>query len=329
MLGGVQTLAPLIEKVTPAVVNISVDTPIPQTGSLLFRDPFFRRFFDLPARVQTTQQSAGSGVVINARRGFVLSNHHVVSGARSVSVTLKDKRRFDAEILGSDPWTDIALLRIDADGLTELPAGDSDALRVGDFVVAIGNPFGIGQTVTSGIVSALGRSGINVDGYEDFIQTDASINPGNSGGALVSLSGELVGINTAQIGPAGGNVGIGFAVPVNIAISVMHQLAEYGEMRRGQIGVNVRDVTPDIARALGIGIERGAIITSIAPGSPAARAGLRVDDVLVSIGGVTVGSSRDVRNAIGMVRAGKGIVLDVLRKRRTIRISVRVGRVSA
>ena len=323
---GVPTLAPLLEKVTPAVVNISVATMAPQRHNPLFRDPFFRRFFDLPDDAPARpQQSAGSGVIIDASRGFVLSNHHVVARADSVMVTLKDNRRFEAEILGSDPGTDIALLRIEADGLTALPTGDSDALEVGDFVVAIGNPFGIGQTVTSGIVSALGRSGINVEGYEDFIQTDASINPGNSGGALVNLHGELVGINTAIIGPAGGNVGIGFAVPVNIATTVMQQLAEHGEMQRGKIGVMIQDLTPDLAEALDLDIERGAVVSRVESGSPAEHAGLKAGDVIVAVDGAKVESSRDLRNAIGLVRVGKDIEVDVAREQRRIRLNVRVG----
>ena len=323
---GVPTLAPLLEKITPAVVNISVATMAPQRHNPLFRDPFFRRFFDLPDDAPVRpQQSAGSGVIVDAARGFVLSNHHVVAGADSVMVTLKDSRRFEAEILGSDPGTDIALLRIEADGLTALPTGDSDALEVGDFVIAIGNPFGIGQTVTSGIVSALGRSGINVEGYEDFIQTDASINPGNSGGALVSLHGELVGINTAIIGPSGGNVGIGFAVPVNIATAVMQQLAEHGEMQRGQIGVMIQDLTPDLAEALNLDIQRGAVVSRVESGSPAEHAGLQAGDVIVAVDGTKVESSRDLRNAIGLVRVGKDIEVDIQREQRRIRRNVRVG----
>ena len=300
---GVPTLAPLIEKITPAVVNISVATMAPQRHNPLFRDPFFRRFFDLPDGAPVRpQQSAGSGVIVDAAQGFVLSNHHVVAGADSVMVTLKDSRRFEAEILGSDPGTDIALLRIEADELTALPTGNSDGLQVGDFVIAIGNPFGLGQTVTSGIVSALGRSGINVEGYEDFIQTDASINPGNSGGALVNLHGELVGINTAIIGPSGGNVGIGFAVPVNIATAVMGQLAEHGEMQRGRIGVLIQDLTSDLAEALNLDIERGAVVSRVESGSPAEDAGLQAGDVIVAVDGTKVESSRDLRNAIGLVR---------------------------
>ena len=323
---GVPTLAPLLQKVTPAVVNISVETIAPQRHNPLLRDPFFRHFFNLPDDAPPRrQQSAGSGVIVDAARGFVLSNHHVVARAESVMVTLKDNRRFEAEVLGSDPGTDIALLRIEADGLTDLPAGDSDALEVGDFVIAIGNPFGLGQTVTSGIVSALGRSGINVEGYEDFIQTDASINPGNSGGALVNLHGELVGINTAIIGPAGGNVGIGFAVPVNIATAVMHQLAEHGEMERGRIGVMIQDLTPDLAEALSLGVERGALVSRVELGSPAETAGLQAGDVIVTVNGSEVEGSRDLRNAIGLVRIGEEIELEVQRERRRIRLDVRVG----
>ena len=323
---GIPTLAPLLEKVTPAVVNISVATMVPQRHNPLFRDPFFRRFFDMPDDAPARrQQSAGSGVIVDAARGFVLSNHHVVARAESVMVTLKDNRRFEAEVLGSDPGTDIALLRIEADGLTALPIGDSDALEVGDFVIAIGNPFGLGQTVTSGIVSALGRSGINVEGYEDFIQTDASINPGNSGGALVNLHGELVGINTAIIGPSGGNVGIGFAVPVNIATAVTQQLAEHGEMQRGKIGVMIQDLTPDLAEALGLDVERGALVSRVESGSPAEAAGLHDGDVIVAVNGAKVEGSRDLRNSIGLVRVGEEIELDVEREQRRIRLSVRVG----
>ena len=322
---GVPTLAPILEKITPAVVNISVATIAPQRHNPLFRDPFFRRFFDLPEDAPARRrQSAGSGVIVDAGRGIVLTNHHVIARAESVVVTLKDERRFEAEIVGSDPGTDIALLRIEADDLTALPIGDSDTLEVGDFVVAIGNPFGIGQTVTSGIVSALGRSGINVDGYEDFIQTDASINPGNSGGALVSLHGELVGINTAIIGPSGGNVGIGFAVPVNIATAVMDQLSEHGEMQRGQIGVTIQSLTPDLVEALNLDIDSGAIISRVESGSPAEEAGIQAGDVIVAVGGTRVEDSRDLRNVIGLVRVGDEIDVEVRRERKTIRARVRV-----
>ena len=264
-------------------------------------------------------------MIVDADRGLVLTNHHVIARAESVMVTLKDDRRFEAEIVGSDPGTDIALLRVEADGLTALPIGDSDTLEVGDFVVAIGNPFGIGQTVTSGIVSALGRSGINVDGYEDFIQTDASINPGNSGGALVSLRGELVGINTAIIGPSGGNVGIGFAVPVNIATAVMDQLSAHGGMQRGHIGVTIQSLTPDLAEALDLDIDSGALISRVRAGSPAEDAGLQAGDVIVAVDGMMVEGTRDLRNIIGLVRVGTEIDVEVRRERKRIRVGVRVG----
>ena len=326
MRDGVPTLAPLLGKITPAVVNISVAATAPERHNPLFRDPFFRRFFDLPEDAPARRRrSAGSGVIVDAEQGLILSNHHVVDKADDVTITLKDRRRFEAEVLGSDPGTDVALLKIEAEGLTALRLGDSDALEVGDFVIAIGNPFGLGQTVTSGIVSALGRSGINVEGYEDFIQTDASINPGNSGGALVNLHGELVGINTAIIGPSGGNVGIGFAVPTRIAAAVMRQLEEHGEMQRGRIGVMIQNLTPDLAEALELAVRQGALVSRIESDSPAEDAGLQAGDVIVAMNGAAVEGSRDLRNAIGMVRVGEEVEIDVQRGQRRLQINVRVG----
>ena len=287
---GVPTLAPMLRDVTPAVVNISVQVSAPALQNPLMRDPFFRRFFEdfLEQPQQRPQLSAGSGVVIDAERGYVITNHHVIESAEQIVVTLKDRRKLEAQLVGSDPGTDIALLKVAPDGLTALELGDSDALEVGDFVVAIGNPFGLGQTVTSGIVSALGRTGLNVHGYEDFIQTDASINPGNSGGALVNLRGELIGINSVIVGPAGGNVGIGFAVPSNMARSVVEQLAEYGEVRRGRLGVLIQDLTPELAGALNLDISQGAVITRVEPESPAEKAGLAAGDVVVAVGSAEV-----------------------------------------
>ncbi|MEY9832231.1 Do/DeqQ family serine protease [Sinorhizobium fredii] len=267
------SLADVLEDVTPAVVNIAVRSRAPAETNPLYNDPFFRRYFNLPEQQQ--RLSAGSGVIVDADKGYILTNHHVVADAGEIAVTLKDRRRFTAELVGSDESTDIALLKIDAEKLKALPLGDSNALRVGDTVVAIGNPFGLGQTVTSGIVSALGRGGINVEGYEDFIQTDASINPGNSGGALVTADGLLVGVNTAIIAPAGGNVGIGFAVPIAMASAVMEQLIEHGEVRRGRIGISVQDLTPDLAEALSIEENYGAVVGSVEQDSPAAQAGLQ------------------------------------------------------
>lgn len=319
---GIPTVANLIEKVTPAVVSISVISRAPSEDNPLFRDPFFRRFFDLPEPpVPQPSMSAGSGVIVDAARGYVLTNHHVIANGKEITVVLKDRRRFSAKVVGSDPGTDIAVLKIEPDNLTALPLGDSDRLRVGDFVVAIGNPFGLGQTVTSGIVSALGRSGLNIEGYEDFIQTDAPINPGNSGGALVTLDGRLVGINTAIAAPAGGNVGIGFAVPINMAQAVMEQLIAYGEVRRGRLGVLIQDFTPDIAKALGVDETAGAVVTKVEPGTPAKAAGLRAGDVILAVNGRPVASASDLRNQVGLLRIGAEVELTVLRdgERKTIR----------
>ncbi|MGJ5620082.1 DegQ family serine endoprotease [Sulfitobacter sp. MF3-043] len=314
---GLPTLAPLLADVTPAVVNISVESR--QTADLnpLFNDPFFRRFFDMQPFPQSPQprrqMSAGSGVIFDANEGYVLTNHHVIENGERIVVTLKDRRQFDAELIGSDPGTDIALLKIEADNLKGLDLGDSDRLQVGDYVLAIGNPFGLGQTVTSGIVSALGRSGLNIEGYEDFIQTDASINPGNSGGALVTLDGRLVGINTAIIAPSGGNVGIGFAVPANMADAIVDQLIEFGEVQRGQLGVMIQDFTPDLAEALGLEGDAGAVITQVEPGSAAEAAGLQSGDLIVSVDGRSIAGSADLRSQIGLKRLGRDIEIDIIR----------------
>jgi serine protease DegQ len=323
---GVPTLAPLLREVTPAVVNISVQVSAPARQNPLMRDPFFRRFFEdfLDQPQQQPQLSAGSGVVIDARRGYVITNHHVIEQAREIVVTLKDRRKLTAELVGSDAGTDIALLKVAAEGLTELVLGDSDALEVGDFVVAIGNPFGLGQTVTSGIVSALGRTGLNIHGYEDFIQTDASINPGNSGGALINLKGELIGINSVIIGPSGGNVGIGFAVPSNMARSVVEQLAEYGEVRRGRLGVLIQDLTPELSGALKLDVTRGAVVTRVEAGSSAEQAGILAGDVVVALDGAEIAGTADLRNRIGLVRVGSEVAVTVVRDgtRKNIRVRV-------
>ncbi len=252
-------------------------------------------------------------MIVDAAKGHVLTNHHVVANAREITVTLKDGRRMRAQLVGSDQATDIAVLRIEGKNLVALEFGDSNRLKVGDYVVAIGNPFGLGQTVTSGIVSALGRSGISTEGYEDFIQTDASINPGNSGGALVTLDGRLVGINTAILSPAGGNIGIGFAVPSSMAVSVMNQLIAHGEIRRGKLGVGIQDLTPDLAEALKLGELRGAVIANIEAGSPAERAGLQVGDVITTVDGRAVHGATDLRNRIGLTPAGSTIRLVIKR----------------
>jgi len=326
---GVPTLAPLLREVTPAVVNISVQVTAPARQNPLMRDPFFRRFFEdlLEQPQQRPQLSAGSGVVIDARLGYVITNHHVIEEAQEIVVTLKDRRKLSAQLVGSDPGTDIALLKVAPGGLTELKLGDSEALEVGDFVIAIGNPFGLGQTVTSGIVSALGRTGLNIHGYEDFIQTDASINPGNSGGALINLKGELIGINSVIIGPSGGNVGIGFAVPSNMAQAVVEQLAEYGEVRRGRLGVLIQDLTPELAAALSLAISAGAVVTGVEAGSPAEEAGVATGDVMVAIDGHEVTGSADLRNRIGLVRVGGKVTVTVLRNGKRKDLEVRVAKV--
>ncbi|MGH8642595.1 MAG: Do family serine endopeptidase, partial [Burkholderiales bacterium] len=321
---GLPTLAPLVNEVTPAVVNISVITRSPLEANPLFADPFFRRFFDLPDQPQRQEQAAGSGVIVDAGRGYVLTNHHVIRNAERVIVTLKDRRQFPARLVGADPGTDIALLQVEAKNLSAVRFGDSDALQVGDYVIAIGNPFGIGQTVTSGIVSALGRSGLSPEGYEDFIQTDASINPGNSGGALINLRGELVGINSAILSASGGNLGIGFAVPSNMARIVMDQIARFGEVRRGRLGIDMVDLTPAIAAKLGVGVQEGVAIAGVHAGSPAEKAGLREQDVVVALNGRPVRAAAELRARLGLTPVGEEVELRVLRGKEARSIRTRI-----
>lgn len=325
----VTSLAPLVEEVSPAVVNIRVIQSVRRHGRS--GDDAFRRFFGLPDNSGGTREipSAGSGVIVDAERGYILTNHHVVGDADTIRISLIDGTLLDAELVGSDPATDIAVIKVEAKGLTEMPIGDSTSARVGDFVIAIGNPFGLGHTVTSGIISALGRTGISRDSYEDFIQTDASINPGNSGGALVNMKGELIGINSAIISRSGGNVGIGFAVPTEIAKSIMNQILEYGEIRRGLLGVNIQTIDSAAAAALGNNVEKGALITRIQPESAAEDAGLQVGDIIIEVNNKKVDSAAKLRNRIGLLRSGEKIRIKYVRDNRTFSTSAELGRVGS
>ncbi len=319
----IPSLAPMVEKATPAVVNIATEGHVELRSNPLFNDPFFRRFFDFREQPRHRRtQSLGSGVIVDARRGLIMTNNHVIANADQITVKLSDGRVFKAELVGTDPDTDVAVVKIPADKLTALPLADSEKLRVGDFVVAIGNPFGLGQTVTSGIVSALDRSGLGITGYEDLIQTDASINPGNSGGALVNLRGELVGINTAIYSQTGGNIGIGFAIPVNMASQIMEQLVEYGEVQRGFLGAQLQDLDVELAEAFGLPITEGAVLVNIVRGSPAEEAGLKPGDVVTHINGRRVTSAADLRNQVGITRVGVKIDLTYLRDAESRQVSI-------
>jgi serine protease DegQ len=325
----VPSLAPMLARITPGVVNIAVRGRVREQNPLL-QDPFFRRFFSLPQNQQPQERetlASGSGIIIDAAQGYVLTNRHVVENATQIEVTTKDNRRLPAKLIGRDPITDVAVLQVPSHNLTAVPMGDSDRLQVGDFVLAIGNPFGIGQTVTSGIVSALGRSGLNIEGddaYEDFIQTDASINPCNSGGPLVNLLGECIGINKAILAPGGGSIGIGFAVPINMARRAMEQLIRDGEVKRGRIGVAIQDLTPDLAEAMKTAHTTGAVIARVEPGSPADRAGLHQGDLVVAVNGVPVRSGTHLRNTIGLTRIGSDVDLKIDRRGSEYSLGVKV-----
>jgi len=323
----VPTLAPMLEEVTPAVVNISVKGK----REVRQRLPDALRFFFGPnaPREQVRErpfQGLGSGVIIDAEKGYVVTNNHVIDDATEILVTLKDGREFDAEVIGTDERSDIALIKIkNGENLTDIELGKSSDLRVGDFVVAIGNPFGLGQTVTSGIVSALGRSGLGIEELENFIQTDAAINSGNSGGALVTLDGKLIGINTAILGPNGGNIGIGFAIPSDMMNNLVMQLIEFGEVRRGVLGIRGHDLTHDIAKALDIDASTGAFVAEAIPGGSAAEAGIKSGDVILSVNGSRIASFSELRALVSSMGQGKTISLGIVRDGEELEVDVVLG----
>ncbi|RUU70701.1 Do family serine endopeptidase [Mesorhizobium sp. M2C.T.Ca.TU.009.01.2.1] len=321
------SLAPMLERVVPGVVSISVKGRMNGSADSALSDPFLRKFFGLPEQPSLAERSfqvAGSGVIVDSKDGYVLTNNHLLENADEIVVTLLDRRSFPAKVVGTDQPTDIAVLQIRAGNLMSVPLGDSGGLRVGDYVAAVGNPFGLSQTVTLGIVSALGRSGLGSEGLEDFIQTDASINPGNSGGALVNLRGEVVGINSALVGPAGGNVGIGFAIPINMAKQVMGELIAHGTIRRGELGILIQDLTPLLAQALKSKVTAGALVSEVIEGSSASTAGVLAGDVVVAVDGRPIHSATGLRTAIGALRVGEKTRLSIVRKNTSLELTVQL-----
>ncbi|HEY3858323.1 MAG TPA: DegQ family serine endoprotease, partial [Gammaproteobacteria bacterium] len=331
----VPSLAPIVKRVSPAVVNVSTRGHVKvQQNNPFMNDPFFQQFFGRQGGgnqpIERKFQSLGSGVIVDADKGYILTNNHVIENADKITVTLMDNRVFDAEVVGQDPDTDVAVLKLKGkfDNLTAINLGDSDKLQVGDFVVAIGNPFGLTHTVTAGIVSALGRDGIEDGKYENFIQTDASINPGNSGGALVDLNGDLVGINTAILSGSGGNIGIGFAIPIDMARTVMEQIIKYGKVERGVLGVTIQSLTPEIAKGLKISQQTGVVVNQVTPGSGADKAGIKPGDVIVSVDGSPVDTNTALHNAIGLERVGSEVSLGLLRDGKPMTVKAVIGKES-
>lgn len=322
----IPTLAPMLKKVLPSVVNISTQGTVSATQPPLMNDPFFRNFTPPQQRRRQTQ-GLGSGVIIDAKKGYIITNDHVIANADTILVTLKNKQKLKAKLIGTDPETDIAVLQVESKQLTEIPLGDSAKIEVGDFAVAIGNPFGLSQTATSGMISALGRTGLGIESYENFIQTDASINPGNSGGALIDLRGQLIGINSAIVGPSGGNVGIGFAIPINMAKQVMEQLIKHGQIKRGLLGVQIQDLTPDIAEAMDLKGIQGALVARVTPNSAADKAGIKAGDVITAINNKRIFNSSTLRTTIGLERVGKKITIQYIRNKKTLSVTTHVGNI--
>ncbi|TXL16212.1 serine endoprotease DegQ [Methylococcaceae bacterium HT3] len=320
----VPTLAPMLKKVLPSMVNISTQGTVAVEQHPMMNDPFFRRFAPQMPKERLTQ-GIGSGVIVNAKKGYIITNKHVIANADTIFITLQNKQKLKAKLIGTDAETDIAVLQVEAGDLTSIPLGDSDKLQVGDFAVAIGNPFGLSHTVTSGMVSALGRTDLGIEGYENFIQTDASINPGNSGGALIDLRGRLIGINSAILAPSGGNIGIGFAIPINMAKKIMDQLLEHGEIKRGLLGVQIQDLSSDLADAMDLKGIHGALISRVSPKSTAKKAGIKAGDVIVAVNGKKITGASSLRTNIGLKRVGEKVSIDLYRDKQRKTVTAKIG----
>lgn len=325
-------LAEVAEVTKPSVVNISTTTVVSMKDHPMgdfFNDPFFRRFFgdgsDHPAIPKKFKSSAlGSGVIVS-KDGYILTNYHVIEGAEEIKVILYDKREFKGKVIGDDPQTDIAVIKVEAKDLPAIKMGESGTLKAGDVVLAIGNPFGLNQTVTMGIVSAVGRANIGISAYEDYIQTDAAINPGNSGGALVNANGELVGVNSAIYSTSGGYMGVGFAIPSDLANSIAQSIIKHGKVIRGWLGVTIQNLTPELAKSFGLKEEKGALVTDVLKNGPAGKAGVKRGDLIIEFDGKPVEDTTVLRNTVANTSPGKVVHLKVVRQGKTETLSVTIG----